>query len=208
MPIGATLRCSNNEQNAKLCVLPHIIMQICIHSSASSSFASQSQLRKAALESAQHVLQFGELARAIAIGDVGVDCLRRRRDRLDQLQSLGEIDTRRGADRPWRSGARSDRALRDRAGCVTGSAPAETQHAPVPSPRWCPPPSARAGSAIAVRSAHDCARMDGTGASRLRAHAAATSAAIARIRASARARRRLGHGSVRRFLACHRQWSA
>ena len=37
---------------------------------------------EAALQLAQHALQFSELARTIAAGDLGVDCFRGRRDRL------------------------------------------------------------------------------------------------------------------------------
>ena len=40
---------------------------------------------EAALQFAQHVLQFTELARAKAVGHLGVDRFRRRRDRLVQL---------------------------------------------------------------------------------------------------------------------------
>ena len=180
-------------------------MQICAYSVRLGVTVHRDfQSRKAGLQRAEHVLQFGQFARAITSGDGGIDRLRRRRDRLDQLQTpLPRSTPRRGADRPSPPGARSDDGLRDRAEFATGSGPAGRRPARVPSPRSHPPRSARAGCAIAVRSDHDCAATDGTAASRPRARATTTSAATARTRASACAGGRVacgGTGTVSDFF--------
>jgi len=71
--------------------LPGSIMQICAYSSLRSfldrsvALAGYLHRGKAALQFAQHVLQFAELARAIALGDLGIDRFRIRRDGFDQL---------------------------------------------------------------------------------------------------------------------------
>ena len=183
------------------------------HSSASASPRRRTSIAaRLRSSSPQHVLQFGELARAVALGDLGIDRLRDRRDRLDQLQSLWRDRHHAAAQIGLRrSGARSDRAPRDRAGCATGSAPAGRRRAPVPSPRWCRPPSARAGCAIAVRSGRDCA-SDGRNcritASRARSSDIGSERENSRIGTRALPALLGPTRSVRRFLACHRQWSA
>ena len=122
----------------------HLPGRLCIAPVASCKFALTPPPRRrprpplpwsARLRSStrQHVLQFGELAGAIAAGDLGIDRLRRRRHRLDQLQPLGR-DRHHAAAQIGLRGPALDQiaAPRDRAGFATGSAPAERRRAPVP----------------------------------------------------------------------------
>ena len=112
--------------------------------------------------SCQHLLQFGELAGAVAPGDRGVDRLRRRRDRRDQLHALRRRSRPCcGADRPSavrrsisRRASRS-RRMRDRLGPSRKADPRQFRHldAVDRSQRAQDPPLLLGQSVIAQRGA-------------------------------------------------------